>query len=219
MTSDKTILRKMILTAALAGFAGTALAGIEEIAHDANRGKDDAQKQLAARYASGNEVVKDDLLSEQWLLRADPNMSAKSGGNALAALQAKQEKESGKAEPEKPKKVAPKQAKEEPKASTPFGNFLPAFSLGASKAEPEAATPKQSVPAEIEEANEVEAEEPAVQVDDFQRLLRAASQGNRLALQRFRTDAELANRLKTYAQTPEGKRNPFVREVITRLKK
>ena len=202
----------MILTAALAGFAGTAFAGIEEIAHDANRGKDDAQKQLAARYASGNEVVKDDLLSEQWLLRADPNMSAKSGGNALAALQAK---ESGKAEPEKPKKVAPKQAKEEPKASTPFGNFLPAFSLGASKA----ATPKQSVPEEIEEADEAEAEEPAVQVDDFQRLLRAASQGNRLALQRFRTDAELANRLKTYAQTPEGKRNPFVREVITRLKK
>lgn len=198
MTQDKTI-KQVIFACALACFAGTAFAGVKEISRDANRGDESAQKQLAARYASGNEVVKDDVLSEQWLLRADKTMSAQSCGNALEVLQEKwAEKPDGK-----------------PAVAAPKLTFKEGKSVVKKNIPEKSEKVKRRFPAESETVSE----EPEVQIDDFQRLLRAASQGNRLALQRFQTDAAMRNRLVNYARTAEGKRNPFVTETIRRLKK
>lgn len=225
MTSDK-LMKKLMLACALTCVAGTMFAGIAETTRDAKGGKKSAQQELAGRYANGNEVVKDRVLSEQWFLRADKNLSAKFGGDALAALRAKQAKEGGNPETATPEKVNLKPAKAESKVSKMFGNFLSSFQSGDAEAEADAVDERQSAPGqaptvseEIEETEDAEPEEAVVRVDDFQRILRAASQGNSLALRRFRTDENLANRLKAYARTPEGKRNPFVREVIIRLKK
>lgn len=204
MTPNKTM-KKLILACALACFAGTAFAGIAEIARDAKAGKKSAQKQLSARYANGNEVVKDDLLSEQWLLRADKNLNAKSGGNALELLQKKRAEEAGEKSPESKKSTGAKSEAAKPQK--------PPRAVRTEDVDESA--PEEDV---IEETEEV-AEAPNVSVDDFHRLLRAASQGNRLALQRFQTDATMRNRLVAYARTPEGRRNPFVQETIRRLKK
>lgn len=92
MISDKTIIKRIGFIVALTAFTGTALAGITDIARDAKNGDESAQRQLSNRYVSGSEVVKDDLLAEQWLLRSDPNRSASSGGDALRKLQEKRDK-------------------------------------------------------------------------------------------------------------------------------
>lgn len=211
MTSNKNM--KKILFAGVFGcvVAGTAFAGLDEVVRDAKRGEKSAQQELSSRYVSGNEVVKDDVFSEQWRLRSNPTMSATGGGNALAALEAKRAVAALKTDVSTAPKSTPKKAEE--KSST----FV-RFSSKPASVQKSVPAKKEKTPARVEVVAEEETEEAVVQVDDFQMLLRAASQGNSKALQRFRTEADLANRLKAYAQTPEGKRDPFVREVIKRLR-
>lgn len=154
---------------------------LREITEKAYRGDKDAQKKLAARYAAGNEVVKDEILSEQWNLRADPKLSA---GAASVA------------KPVTAKQPAKTMASTAPLAAkTVPANAQKTAATGTKTARAAAGTP----------------------TNDFQLLLRRAAQGDRAALSKFRTDAALRKRLADYAKTQEGKRNPFVREVISRL--
>lgn len=176
-----------------------------EIARKATRGDKRSQEQLAARYASGNEVVKDDILSEQWLLRANPKMSPTSGGNANASIQKKQAE---KAAAEKQAQVAAEKAKAAQAQKTAVA--------AAAKTVPSAKKAPASAP-----GAKAAADVPAAQTqqpDDFQMLLRKASQGDRAALNKIRNDAATLRQFKIYAKTPEGSRNPFVREVQNRLK-
>lgn len=180
---------------------------LEEIARKANRGDKQSQEQLAARYASGNEVVKDEILSEQWLLRANPKMSPTSGGNANASIQKKKEEKAA-AEKQRAQKTAVAAQAQKPAAA-------PTPAAASSKA----ATPAAEKPA----GDSAEANAPATPAaqpkrDDFHLILRKASQGDRAALNKIRSDAALRRRFDAYAKTPEGKRNPFVREVQNRLK-
>lgn len=165
MSSNPNQKKQFALIFALAVFSGTAFAGIDEIARDAKRGKKNAQLQLSAHYQTGDEVVRDELLAEQWLLRSDVKISVRSAGNALAALQAKRGIKAVKTEVPSPQGV---------RENTSERAFL--------------------------------------------QLLRSAAQGQPAALQRFRSDENLRKVLQSYAQTPEGKRDPFVREVIKRLR-
>ena len=170
--------KKILISLAFACFAaGTLSAAPAEslgaTVRGANRGDADSQKQLAARYASGHEVVKDDVLAEQWNLRADPKLSAKLGGNALAALQCRRAADAP--------KPAPAQAE------TPAA--------------------KKTAPAK-----------PETSEAEFRLLLRRASQGDSAALKKFREDSALRARLNNYAQTPEGRRNPFVDAVKRKIK-
>ena len=201
-------IRKGILPLMLACFAGTVFAGTEETTQDAMAGKESAQRELAARYASGNDVVKDALLSEQWLLRADSKMSARSGGDALAALRKNQGSVLAQAEATEIRDV--QQSPKKVKAVHKKPDLPP--KTGSSKAP----APEARV-ANVTRGKEAVAQR-GVELDDFQTLLRAASQGNRMALEKFRTDLTMRNRLQSYAKSPSGKRDPFVPEVLKRLK-
>lgn len=185
---------------------------MDEIAKKANAGDKSAQRDIARRYATGNKLVKDEVLSEQWALRADENLRATSGGNALAALREKRAEEAGKnagSESVSRQKYAPKKKSE---------SGVPAQKRQVSQRDN--GVKKQSKPSRATASGTQGAGETStVQVDDFQRILRAASQGNKLALQRFQTDAEMKAQLADYAKTPEGKKNPFVQETLRRLKK
>ena len=203
------VIRKGILPLMLACFAGTVLSGTEETAQEAMAGKESAQRELAARYASGNDVVKDALLSEQWMLRADSKMSARSGGEALAALRKKQGSALGQAERETALRDV-RQSPKKVKAVHKKPDLAP--KTGSSKAP----APEARV-ANVTRGKETVAHR-GVELDDFQVLLRAASQGNRMALEKFRTDVTMRNRLQSYAKSPSGKRDPFVPEVLKRLK-
>lgn len=190
---------------------------LENIAYKANRGDKKAQEQLAARYASGNDVVKDDILSEQWLLRADPKKSPTSGGNANASIQ-KKNAEKAAAEKEAAAKTktsaqaSAKNASSGNAAKKAAGNSPDAtskFYLGEKSEAQAAPAAEKTAPAA--------APKPKAR-DDFQLILRRASQGDRAALNKIRNDAETRRKFAAYAKTPEGKRNPFVREVLNRLK-
>lgn len=161
----------------------------------ANRGDADSQKQLAARYASGHEVVKDDVLAEQWNLRADPKLSAKLGGNALAALQRRRAADAP--------KPAPAQAE------TPAAKKTVPAPVPAKKAAPGVPAKPAAAPAPAK---------PETSEAEFRLLLRRASQGDSAALKKFREDSALRARLNNYAQTPEGRRNPFVDAVKRKIK-
>ena len=194
---------------ALVCFAGTVFAGTEETAQEAMAGKESAQRELAARYASGNDVVKDALLSEQWQLRADSKMSARSGGEALAALR----KKLGSALVQVEKDTTVRDVQQSPKkvkAVHKKPDLAP--KTGSSKAP----APEARV-ANITRGKETVAQR-GVELDDFQVLLRAASQGNRMALEKFRTDVTMRNRLLSYVKSASGKRDSFVSEVLKRLK-
>ena len=187
--------KKILISLAFACFAaGTLSAAPAEslgaTVRGANRGDADSQKQLAARYASGHEVVKDDVLAEQWNLRADPKLSAKIGGNALAALQRRRAADAPKPEPAQAETPT---AKKSAPAPVP--------------AKPAAAASEASAPAK-----------PETSEAEFRLLLRRASQGDSAALKKFREDSALRARLNNYAQTPEGRRNPFVDAVKRKIK-
>lgn len=185
---------------------------MDEIVKKANAGDKSAQRDIARRYATGNKLVKDEVLSEQWALRADENLRATSGGNALAALREKRAEEAEKnagSESVSRQKYAPKKKSE---SGVPAKKWRAAESGNGVKTQAE---PSRAAASGTQDAGETS----TVQVDDFQRILRAASQGNKLALQRFQTDAEMKAQLADYAKTPEGKKNPFVQETLRRLKK
>lgn len=190
--------KKILISLAFACFAaGTLSAAPAEslgaTVRGANRGDADSQKQLAARYASGHEVVKDDVLAEQWNLRADPKLSAKLGGNALAALQRRRAADAP--------KPAPAQAE------TPAAKKTVPAKPAAQTQKPADAAPEAPVPAK-----------PETSEAEFRLLLRRASQGDSAALKKFREDSALRARLNNYAQTPEGRRNPFVDAVKRKIK-
>ena len=196
--------KKILISLAFACFAaGTLSAAPAEslgaTVRGANRGDADSQKQLAARYASGREVVKDDVLAEQWNLRADPKLSAKLGGNALAALQRRRAADAPKPAPAQAETPAAKKTVPAKKAA-PGVPAKPA----AQTRKPAAAAPAPAKP----ETSEAE----------FRLLLRRASQGDSAALKKFREDSALRARLNNYAQTPEGRRNPFVDAVKRKIK-
>lgn len=207
------------LTLALCGCKTTARVSkqppgltMDEIAKKANAGDKLAQRDVARRYETGNKLVKDEVLSEQWALRADENLSATSGGNALAPLQEKRAEEARKnAERESVsrQKYAPKKKSE---SGVPAKEWRASQRDNGVKKQAKPSRTASSVPQDDGKAS-------TVQVDDFQRILRAASQGNKLALRRFQTDAEMKARLADYAKTPEGEKNPFVQETLHRLKK
>lgn len=192
--------KKILISLAFACFAaGTLSAAPAEslgaTVRGANRGDADSQKRLAARYASGHEVVKDDVLAEQWNLRADPKLSAKIGGNALAALQRRRAADAPKPEPAQAETPAAKKP-------VPAKKAAPGV-----PAKPAAAAPEASAPAK-----------PETSEAEFRLLLRRASQGDSAALKKFREDSALRARLNNYAQTPEGRRNPFVDAVKRKIK-
>lgn len=194
--------KKILISLAFACFAaGTLSAAPAEslgaTVRGANRGDADSQKQLAARYASGHEVVKDDVLAEQWNLRADPKLSAKLGGNALAALQRRRAADAPKPAPAQAETPAAKKTVPAKKAA-PGVPAKPA----AQTRKPAAAAPAKPETSEAE----------------FRLLLRRASQGDSAALKKFREDSALRARLNNYAQTPEGRRNPFVDAVKRKIK-
>lgn len=198
--------KKILISLAFACFAaGTLSAAPAEslgaTVRGANRGDADSQKQLAARYASGHEVVKDDVLAEQWNLRADPKLSAKLGGNALAALQRRRA-----ADAPKPAQAETPAAKKTVPAPVPAKKAAPGVPAkpAAQTRKPAAAAPAPAKP----ETSEAE----------FRLLLRRASQGDSAALKKFREDSALRARLNNYAQTPEGRRNPFVDAVKRKIK-
>ena len=199
--------KKILISLAFACFAaGTLSAAPAEslgaTVRGANRGDADSQKQLAARYASGHEVVKDDVLAEQWNLRADPKLSAKLGGNALAALERRRAADAP--------KPAPAQA-ETPAAKKTIPAPVPAKKAAPGvPAKPDAQTRKPAAaPAPAK---------PETSEAEFRLLLRRASQGDSAALKKFREDSALRARLNNYAQTPEGRRNPFVDAVKRKIK-
>lgn len=192
--------KKILICLAFACFAaGTLSAAPAEslgaTVRGANRGDADSQKRLAARYASGHEVVKDDVLAEQWNLRADPKLSAKIGGNALAALQRRRAADAPKPEPAQAETPAAKKP-------VPAKKAAPGV-----PAKPAAAAPEAPAPAK-----------PETSEAEFRLLLRRASQGDSAALKKFREDSALRARLNNYAQTPEGRRNPFVDAVKRKIK-
>ncbi|MGN0884444.1 MAG: hypothetical protein ACI4P6_04505 [Candidatus Spyradosoma sp.] len=192
--------KKILISLAFACFAaGTLSAAPAEslgaTVRGANRGDADSQKRLAARYASGHEVVKDDVLAEQWNLRADPKLSAKIGGNALAALQRRRAADAPKPEPAQAETPAAKKP-------VPAKKAAPGV-----PAKPAAAASEASAPAK-----------PETSEAEFRLLLRRASQGDSAALKKFREDSALRARLNNYAQTPEGRRNPFVDAVKRKIK-
>lgn len=192
--------KKILISLAFACFAaGTLSAAPAEslgaTVRGANRGDADSQKRLAARYASGHEVVKDDVLAEQWNLRADPKLSAKIGGNALAALQRRRAADAPKPEPAQAETPAAKKP-------VPAKKAAPGV-----PAKPAAAASEASAPAKPETTDA-----------EFRLLLRRASQGDSAALKKFREDSALRARLNNYAQTPEGRRNPFVDAVKRKIK-
>lgn len=196
--------KKILISLAFACFAaGTLSAAPAEslgaTVRGANRGDADSQKQLAARYASGHEVVKDDVLAEQWNLRADPKLSAKLGGNALAALQRRRAADAPKPAPAQAETPA---AKKTVPAPVPAKKAAPGV-----PAKPAAAAPEAPAPAK-----------PETSEAEFRLLLRRASQGDSAALKKFREDSALRARLNNYAQTPEGRRNPFVDAVKRKIK-
>lgn len=199
--------KKILISLAFACFAaGTLSAAPAEslgaTVRGANRGDADSQKQLAARYASGHEVVKDDVLAEQWNLRADPKLSAKLGGNALAALQRRRAADAPKPAPAQAETPAAKK-------SVPAKKAAPGVSAkpDAQTRKPAAAVPEAPAPAK-----------PETSEAEFRLLLRRASQGDSAALKKFREDSALRARLNNYAQMPEGRRNPFVDAVKRKIK-
>ena len=202
--------KKILISLAFACFAaGTLSAAPAEslgaTVRGANRGDADSQKRLAARYASGHEVVKDDVLAEQWNLRANPKLSAKIGGNALAALQRRRAADAPKPEPAQA---------ETPTAKKPVPAPVPAKKAAPGvPAKPDAQTRK---PAAAPEASAPA--KPETSEAEFRLLLRRASQGDSAALKKFREDSALRARLNNYAQTPEGRRNPFVDAVKRKIK-
>lgn len=196
--------KKILISLAFACFAaGTLSAAPAEslgaTVRGANRGDADSQKRLAARYASGHEVVKDDVLAEQWNLRADPKLSAKIGGNALAALQRRRAADAPKPEPAQAETPAAKRTVPAPVPAKKAAPGVPA--------KPAAAASEASAPAK-----------PETSEAEFRLLLRRASQGDSAALKKFREDSALRARLNNYAQTPEGRRNPFVDAVKRKIK-
>lgn len=199
--------KKILISLAFACFAaGTLSAAPAEslgaTVRGANRGDADSQKQLAARYASGHEVVKDDVLAEQWNLRADPKLSAKLGGNALAALERRRAADAPKPAPAQAETPAAKKTVPAKKAA-PGVPAKPA----AQTQKPAAAASEAPAPAK-----------PETSEAEFRLLLRRASQGDSAALKKFREDSALRARLNNYAQTPEGRRNPFVDAVKRKIK-
>lgn len=199
--------KKILISLAFACFAaGTLSAAPAEslgaTVRGVNRGDADSQKQLAARYASGHEVVKDDVLAEQWNLRADPKLSAKLGGNALAALQRRRAADAPKPAPAQAETPAAKKTVPAKKAA-PGVPAKPA----AQTQKPAAAASEAPAPAK-----------PETSEAEFRLLLRRASQGDSAALKKFREDSALRARLNNYAQTPEGRRNPFVDAVKRKIK-
>ena len=207
------------LTLALCGCKTTARVSkqppgltMDEIAKKANAGDKSAQRDVARRYETGNKLVKDEALSEQWALRADENLSATSGGNALAPLQEKRAEEARKNTERESASRQEYASEMKPESGVPAKKWrAPQYDSGVKKQ----AKPSRTAAARTQDAGETS----TVQVDDFQKLLRAASQGNKFALQRFQTDAEMKAQLTDYAKTPEGKKNPFVQETLRRLKK
>lgn len=195
---------------------------LENIAYKANRGDKKAQEQLAARYASGNGVVKDDVLSEQWLLRADPKKSPTSGGNANASIQ---KKNAEKAAAEKEAAAKAKTSAQASAKNAGGGNTAKTAPKKTTGTSPEDTSKfhlgekseAQAAPASAAKTAPAASPKPKAR-DDFQLILRRASQGDRAALNRIRNDAETRRKFAAYAKTPEGKRNPFVREVLNRLK-
>ena len=202
--------KKILISLAFACFAaGTLSAAPAEslgaTVRGANRGDADSQKQLAARYASGHEVVKDDVLAEQWNLRADPKLSAKLGGNALAALQRRRAADAPKPAPAQAETPAAKKTAPAPVPAKKAAPSAPA--KPAAQTQKPAAAPEASAPAK-----------PETSEAEFRLLLRRASQGDSAALKKFREDSALRARLNNYAQTPEGRRNPFVDAVKRKIK-
>lgn len=203
--------KKILISLAFACFAaGTLSAAPAEslgaTVRGANRGDADSQKQLAARYASGHEVVKDDVLAEQWNLRADPKLSAKLGGNALAALQRRRAADAPKPAPAQAETPAAKKTAPAPVPAKKAAPGVPA-KPAAQTQKSAAAAPEASAPAK-----------PETSEAEFRLLLRRASQGDSAALKKFREDSTLRARLNNYAQTPEGRRNPFVDAVKRKIK-
>lgn len=203
--------KKILISLAFACFAaGTLSAAPAEslgaTVRGANHGDADSQKQLAARYASGREVVKDDVLAEQWNLRADPKLSAKLGGNALAALERRRAADAPKPAPAQAETPA---AKKTAPAPVPAKKAAPGV-----PAKPDAQTRKPAVAASEAPAPA----KPETSEAEFRLLLRRASQGDSAALKKFREDSALRARLNNYAQTPEGRRNPFVDAVKRKIK-
>lgn len=203
--------KKILISLAFACFAaGTLSAAPAEslgaTVRGANRGDADSQKQLAARYASGHEVVKDDVLAEQWNLRADPKLSAKLGGNALAALQRRRAADAPKPAPAQAETPAAKKTAPAPVPAKKAAPGVPA-KPAAQTQKPADAAPEAPVPAK-----------PETSEAEFRLLLRRASQGDSAALKKFREDSALRARLNNYAQTPEGRRNPFVDAVKRKIK-
>ena len=182
-----------------------------EIAKDAKAGKSAAQREVAARYASGNKLVKDEVLAEQWRIREDSSLSAAGGGNALLSLQKKRATEAEKSERAQNER---NRTFENSSTENSENNVVAKHSDAKVSAHARARSVSH-VPATTGKPENA----TPVQPDEFQKVLRAASQGNRLALERFRTDAEMRERLTEYAKTPEGKHSPFVREVMNKLKK
>ena len=203
--------KKILISLAFACFAaGTLSAAPAEslgaTVRGANRGDADSQKQLAARYASGHEVVKDDVLAEQWNLRADPKLSAKLGGNALAALQRRRAADAPKPAPAQAETPAAKKTAPAPVPAKKAAPGVPA-KVAAQTQKPAAASSEAPAPAK-----------PETSEAEFRLLLRRASQGDSAALKKFREDSALRARLNNYAQTPEGRRNPFVDAVKRKIK-
>lgn len=203
--------KKILISLAFACFAaGTLSAAPAEslgaTVRGVNRGDADSQKQLAARYASGHEVVKDDVLAEQWNLRADPKLSAKLGGNALAALQRRRAADAPKPAPAQAETPAAKKTAPAPVPAKKAAPGVPA-KPDAQTQKPADAAPEAPVPAK-----------PETSEAEFRLLLRRASQGDSAALKKFREDSALRARLNNYAQTPEGRRNPFVDAVKRKIK-
>lgn len=185
---------------------------MDEIAKKANAGDKSAQRDIARRYETGNKLVEDEVLSEQWALRADENLRATSGGNALAALREKRAEEARKSTERESVSRQKYASKMEPESGDSSQKWRVSQRNNGVKPQ---AKPSRTVSSVSQDAGETS----TVQVDDFQKVLRAASQGNKFALQRFQTDAEMKTQLADYAKTPEGKKNPFVQETLRRLKK
>lgn len=181
-----------------------------ELRNKAKKGDKSAQRNISERYATGNTLVQDEVLAEQWAMRASPTMSTTTGGNALAVLQgsrgndataAKTTAPAGTAKPSAPVAVSQKSVPvTRPEKRTENPNTS---RVASAQTKPQTATP---VPAQ------------RISEEDFHWTIRAASQGNRSALKKLQPGTPMRAKLESYARTAEGRKNPFVAEVMKKLK-
>lgn len=182
-----------------------------ELRDKAKKGDKSAQRNISERYATGNTLVKDEVLAEQWAMRASPTMSTTTGGNALAVLQGRLEDDAtaakttapaaGTAKPSAPVAVSQKSVPvTRPEKRTENPNTA---RVASAQTKPQTATPVSA---------------QRISEEDFHWTIRAASQGNRSALKKLQPGTPMRAKLESYARTAEGRKNPFVAEVMKKLK-